>query len=226
MGQLIQATAGIELYGLVVADVEKQKIKALKIYNEYKKHMEDKKYLATLSMPEHSALGQNELNYKRLLKSMDEVISTLIAQKWTNDVQIALFQLDDAVLLIKDVLAGAYDLDELGKEIYAKQLVSEKKYAAADYIGRIAIVQTMIDILREDILEDSELGTRIGHAPFVKFLISTNLGKAHIVLQRELENAEANGPPQLHQFEFPEEVVPEIPDIAPDPQEKVLEVVE
>jgi len=222
VNQLIQSTSGIGLYDQVIADIEKQKETVLPVYDGFSKKINDQKYLGSLSIPEQHALGQNEINYKKLLRGMDEGISILLKQKWTHNIRMVLWYLEDVKILIEDVLSGNYELSEIGKDVKAKLLIPEKRFAKADYLGRISIVQITIDTLRDEVINEADWG-HCENVDLFKWSIITGLGKAHRVLQIELEDTEANGLPDPHKFDIPEIVVPEVPESPEDVKEPVLE---
>ena len=95
--QAIEAVSGIDFYEEVVKDIETQKkTKILPIYDEFKKQIEDKDYFSKLTMQEQYALGKNEINYKNLLREMDDSLTHLIQHKWSSNTRTALWMLDDA----------------------------------------------------------------------------------------------------------------------------------
>jgi len=226
--QAIEATASVEFFAVAVEDLEKQKAKVLPTYTDFKSKVDDPKHLATLSIEEQQALGQNEINFKRLLREIDVAIEACVKQKWTHNTQKALWYLDDAKLFMEDILDSVYDLKEIGQTVKAKQLINPKKFQKADYVARIATIQTMLFTLREDILDEAVFGeySVIGLEQ-IKFTLSSSIGKTIRMLQYELEDREINGPPDSYQFPVPEIVVPEVPKEASDPKEvkPVLEIV-
>lgn len=214
LDQLIEAVSGIELYSDVVKDIEKQKEAVLPAYNEYKRQIEDKEVWKTLSMQEQSAVGQNEINFRNLLREMDESISHLSKQRWTRDVTITLSYLDDSKLAIEDLLTSN-DLIDVGQEVKLKNLIGEK-FGGMDYTGKTAHMQTVIDLVRETIITSESL------PPFHYEALKSNLGKSIQLLQRDITYTEDNGMPELFQYNIPEVVVSEVPDYVNEdaPEEK------
>ena len=186
-------------------------------YDKLKAEIDDQKAFGALSIPEQQALGQNEINYKHLLRTMNETVSHLITKKYTGNVSAALWVMDDLVLLLEEAMSGHYDLLELSQAVKAKELVPAKKFADADYLGRLSITQIALDALRDDVLTEANFGDEPGDK--FKWQIGVSLGKAFLLLQREIENIEANGLPELHNFDVPPMVEPEIPD-APEEEKK------
>lgn len=209
--QLVKSVAAIGFYDHVLEDIEKQKAKVLPVYNGFEKLVNDQKHLASLSVQEQQALGQNEVHFKRLLRAMDESASTLIKQKWTNNIRMCLWFLDDVTLTLDDILSG--DLEDSGKTVKAREIVPAKRFADADYLHRLSIVQISLSAVRDDILDDD----LFEHNHFLKESLHNSLGKVFQLLQRELEDMEANGLPTLHNFPVPDIVVAEIP---PSPEDK------
>lgn len=213
--QLLKAVAAIGFYDHVIEDIEDQMNKVQPVYDDFKTKTDDPEYFGPLSPPEKQALGQNEINYKHLLRTMNETVTHLIGQKWTNNVRAAIWVLDDLVLTLQDVLANTI---EDGKQTKATELVPQKKFADADYLGRIAIVQTAIGVLRDDVTDQAQYGdTGIPQVEMFAWSINNSLGKTVLLLQREMDDIEANGLPTLHTFDIPPVVEPEIPD---SPQDK------
>lgn len=204
--QLVKSVAAIGFYDHVLADIDKQKAKVLPVYNEFEKLVNDQKHLASLSVQEQSALGQNEVNFKRLLRAMDESASTLMKQKWTNNIRMCLWFLDDVTLLLDDVLSQ--DLEDAGKTVKTREIVPAKKFASADYLNRLSIVQIAIDAIRDDALSDEVFPADYS---YLQWQLDAGLGKVFQLLQRELEDTEANGMPNLVPFPVPDIVVAEIP---------------
>lgn len=209
--QAIEAVSGVDFYEEVVKDIETQKAtKIMPVYNELKKQIEDKDYLGKCTIGEQHALGKNEINYRNLLRKMDDSLTHLITHKWAANTRTALWLLDDTRLLIEDVLSS-YKLDDTGQAVKAKQLLDLKKFQKSDYIGKIASCQTLLDIIREEVIEGIPNEQ-------LKFSLSASIGKTIVVLQQEIEDREVNKAPELVKFDAPELVVPEIPEEAPEPQ--------
>ncbi len=224
--KLIEAVAAIGFYDAVMGDLEKQKAKALLVYNDFVKDIKDQDHWKKLSMQEQQALGQNEINYKHLIREMDEAISHLIKQKWTTNIRTALFYLDDVRLHLDYLLDG--ELTERGQQVKPSTIIPAK-FAKADYIGRISIVQIAINLVQNEIdegkialkfaLDDTEPDVRVS-----KMLLKVGLGKALRVLQQELEDIEVNGMPKSHTFEVPPFVVPEVPEAPEKKTDEQLEL--
>lgn len=217
--QVITAVTNLDFYEEVRKDIEKQKANVLAIYNEFKKQIEDKDYLAKLSMQEQHALGKNELNYKKILREMDDSLSHLIKHKWSQNTRTALWMLDDARVFLEYILTGTqYDLVEIGHVVKANELMNYKKFNKKDYIGKTAACITVLEILMDDVA--NEIDNLIPQLDMVKFNLKVSLGKTIVILQQEISDSEVNGAPELFKFDIPEIVEPEIPDIAPAPEEK------
>lgn len=210
--QLYQYVSGIGFYDEVIKDIEAQKAKVLPAYNGYADKLKDQKYVATLSPPEQQALGQNELNLKHILSQMDDSVSHLLRIKWTYNIKQALWYLDDLKITIEDILGGYYNLAELGKEVKAKTLISQEKMDKSDYSGRAAKIQIAIGALRDDVLGDEADYGSFEDIGYFRLILRSGLGKVFQMLQREIEDIEANGMPNPHEFLIPDEVIPEVPD--------------
>ena len=203
--QVIGTVSGIDFYDEVVKDIELQKESSVvPIYNELKKQMDDTEYRGKLSPIEQQVLGKNLLNYQRMIRDMDDALSTLMKSKWSNNVRGALWMLEDARLFINYLLTNT---DEDGTLLKAKDLSNTKKYLKMDYIGKISHCQTMLHIIT-DILNEGDIGD------FARFTLKANLGKAAVMLQYEIEDREANGSPELYKFEIPKLEEPELPESA------------
>lgn len=214
--QAIEAVAKINFYELTLKDLDRQKVNALAIYKEFQKLIEDKEYLGKLTIQEQHVLGRNELNYKKVCMEIDDAATELLLHKWAPNIGNALRMLDDTRLTIEDVLSGGYNLKDGGQVVKPKRLLNEKRFAKADYIGKIAMCQTILNIVRDDVLD--VVDAEADNLEMIKFTISLGIGKTVQLLQQEIEDREANGPPELYTFELPKIEEPEIPDAAPAPE--------
>lgn len=214
--QAIEAVSGLDFYQVVVEDIEKQKsTKVWPIYEQLKKQIEDKEYMAALSIPEKHALGRNEINFKKVLREMDDAVTHLTKHKWSGNTRTALWLLDDTQIFVEAILAN-YELADKDSVVKPKQLLNAKKFNNADYLEKINITQTAIstlaDIVEEQLGDDEEI------QKFIAFSLVSSMTKTIAVLKREYEDREANGAPDLFTFDIPELEEPEIPEEAPEPK--------
>jgi len=217
LDQLISAVSSIGFYDHVIEDIEFQKKQVVPVHEDFKAKVENQEHLATLSVQEQYALGKNELNYKRLIQGMDEAISTLIRQKWSNNVRTVLWLLDDAKLTVEYMLDEyALSLTEIvGQEIRPPVLFKED-FNKKPYLSKLTTTQIVVGTLIDDIIGDSDLvdntKLKLQKILFLKNTLSLTLGKCIMVLQREYDYTEEVGLPKPYTFDTPKIEEPEVPD--------------
>ena len=223
--QVSKAAVAIEIYAEVIANIEKKKAEIHPTWKEFREKSDDHEYIATLTVEEQQALGANEINYKKVLREMDESIAHLSKQRYTNDVRVAHWFLDDLRLMLSDLLTDS-NLTEVGKEIKTKTLLNYDRFDKANYVSKITMVQTMIEVIRDEVLAVGNFGEDDPRIPMIQFYISMGLGKVVQILQQDMEYIEENGMPDLWKFRIPDIVVPKIPEEAPDPTKEKAELEE
>lgn len=220
LNQLNQGIAGVGFYDHVVADIEKQKEAIQSQHREFKEQMENKEHTSKLTVYEQKALSQNEFNFRKTIEEMDHGIATLIRQKWTQSITTALWLMEEAKLLVEFWLSPHFNLEDLGQENVTTELVPWKKFDKADYVGKLSMLITGMDTLIQDIMQDSDFNSiEVKDGEKFQYDVYSRLGMIQRLLQRDLEDIETNGQPNLHKFDVPDIEEPEVPKEAPVPED-------